>query len=69
MIDHFGINVSDMDTASRFYDKVLATLKNGSLPSPWTGSGALNHADSVAVAIFASGVKVVYPQTKNKTSR
>ena len=26
MIDHFGINVSDMDTASTFYDKVLATL-------------------------------------------
>jgi catechol 2,3-dioxygenase-like lactoylglutathione lyase family enzyme len=26
MIDHFGINVSDMDTASVFYDKVLGTL-------------------------------------------
>jgi len=26
MIDHFGINVTDMATAGAFYDKVLATL-------------------------------------------
>ncbi|QDP96459.1 VOC family protein [Microlunatus elymi] len=26
MIDHFGINVSDMATASAFYDKVLGVL-------------------------------------------
>ena len=26
MIDHFGINVTDMDAAGAFYDKVLATL-------------------------------------------
>jgi catechol 2,3-dioxygenase-like lactoylglutathione lyase family enzyme len=26
MIDHFGINVSDMGTASAIYDKVLGTL-------------------------------------------
>jgi catechol 2,3-dioxygenase-like lactoylglutathione lyase family enzyme len=26
MIDHFGINVTDMDRASAFYDKVLGVL-------------------------------------------
>ena len=26
MIDHFGINVTDMDAASAFYDKVLGVL-------------------------------------------
>jgi catechol 2,3-dioxygenase-like lactoylglutathione lyase family enzyme len=26
MIDHFGINCSDMDAATTFYDRVLATL-------------------------------------------
>lgn len=26
MIDHFGINVTDMAAAARFYDKVLGTL-------------------------------------------
>ena len=39
-----------VDISSPSTPKVVAKLHNQSLPSPWTGSGALNHACSVAVA-------------------
>jgi hypothetical protein len=38
------VNISDP-----FHPAIVATIKNSSLPSPWTGSGALKHATAVAI--------------------
>jgi hypothetical protein len=40
---------------------VVAALHNASLPSPWTGSGALGHATSVAISENYAYVTATYP--------
>jgi hypothetical protein len=45
-----GNSFAVIDVASKSAPKIVATLRNNSLPAPWTGSGALSHACSVAVS-------------------
>jgi hypothetical protein len=45
-----GNSFAVVDVGSPTSPKIVATLHNNNLPAPWAGSGALNHACSVAVA-------------------
>jgi hypothetical protein len=43
-----SFNVIDISSPSK--PTIVATIKNGSLPAPWTGTGALKHATAVAIS-------------------
>jgi hypothetical protein len=45
-----GNSFAVVDISSPSTPRIVAKIHNQSLPAPWTGSGALNHACSVAVA-------------------
>src|SRR5437899_580301 len=45
-----GNSFAVIDVASPSSPALVATLKNNSLPSPWTGTAALSHATAVAIS-------------------